>query len=242
MLPILFTLAVFVLMAKDHPGQRARVAPFDYVRVLRKRDSLRFCLFYSVTFGGFVGLATYLAIFFKDQYGVTKVTAGDLTALCVFAGSFARPLGGILADRFGGTRVLLVLLATTGAAALAMSSLPVLPVAFGLFLVLMALLGMGNGAVFQLVPQRFAGQIGVMTGLVGFAGGIGGFALPFLLGFFKDATGSYTAGFAVFGVVAILAAAQLLAAQFAWQRTWAPKGSAARNGRAATLPPVSVES
>ncbi len=242
MLPILLTLVVFTLMAKDHPGPRTRVNPIDYLRILRERDSLRFCLFYSVTFGGFVGLATYLAIFFKDQYGVTKVTAGDLTALCVFAGSFARPLGGLLADRFGGIRVLLFLLATTGAVALALSSLPVLPMALALFFVVMALLGMGNGAVFQLVPQRFAGQIGVMTGLVGFAGGVGGFALPFLLGFLKDTTGSYTAGFAVFGAVAVLAATQLLAAQLVWQRTWAPRGSAARNGRAESLTSVPAES
>jgi NNP family nitrate/nitrite transporter-like MFS transporter len=242
MLPILLTLAVFILMAKDHPGPRARVNPLDYLRVLRERDSLRFCLFYSVTFGGFVGLATYLAIFFKDQYGVTKVTAGDLTALCVFAGSFARPLGGLLADRLGGIRVLLALLATIGAAALALSSLPVLPVAFALFFASMALLGMGNGAVFQLVPQRFGSQIGVMTGLIGFAGGVGGFALPFLLGFLKDVTGSYTAGFAIFGIASALAAAQLLAAQIVWQRTWAPKGSAARSGRAATLVSVPIES
>ena len=132
--------------------------------------------------------------------------------------------------------------ATTGAAGLALSSLPVLPAAFALFFVAMALLGMGNGAVFQLVPQRFANQMGVMTGLVGFAGGVGGFALPFLLGFLKDGTGSYTAGFVVFGVVAVMAAAQLLAAQVVWQRTWAPKGSAARNGRGAALTSVAVES
>ena len=233
MIPIVVTLGIFTLMARDYPGPVARIRVTDYLRILRERDSLRFCLFYSVTFGGFVGLASYLAIFFRDQYDVSKVSAGDLTALCVFAGSFARPVGGLLADRFGGIRVLLALLAGIGAAALALSTMPVLGAAFGLFFITMALLGMGNGAVFQLVPQRFSGQIGVITGLVGFAGGVGGFALPFLLGLLRDATGTYATGFAVFALVAVVAATQLWLALHGWQRTWAPKGSAARSGRVA---------
>ncbi len=231
MIPIVITLGIFTLMARDYPGPVARIRVTDYFRILRERDSLRFCLFYSVTFGGFVGLASYLAIFFRDQYGISKVSAGDLTALCVFAGSFARPIGGLLADRFGGIRVLLALLGGIGAAALALSTMPLLGAAFGLFFVTMALLGMGNGAVFQLVPQRFSGQIGVITGLVGFAGGVGGFALPFLLGLLRDATGTYATGFAVFALVAVVAATQLWLALNGWQRTWAPKGSAARSGR-----------
>jgi NNP family nitrate/nitrite transporter-like MFS transporter len=235
MLPILATLIVFFLLAKDSPNRVARTNPLDYLRILRDHDALRFCIFYSVTFGGFVGLASYLAIFLRDQYGLSKVTAGDLTALCVFAGSFARPLGGLLADRHGGIRVLLTLLTLIGGAALALSSLPVLPVACVIFFATMALLGMGNGAVFQLVPQRFSQQIGVLTGLVGFAGGVGGFLLPFLLGLLKDATGTYASGFVVFATAALLAAALLFRAQTAWQRTWAPRGSRARDGRAAGI-------
>jgi MFS transporter, NNP family, nitrate/nitrite transporter len=241
MLPIVLVLTLFVMLAKDAPGARAQSTVRDYMRMLRERDSLRFCLFYSVTFGGFVGLATYLAIFLRDQYGVSRVTAGDLTALCVFAGSFARPIGGLLADRFGGIRVLLVLLAVVAAGALTLTSLPPLGAAFVLFFAVMAVLGMGNGAVFQLVPQRFGNQIGVMTGMVGFAGGVGGFALPFALGFFEDVTGTYATGFGLFGAGALLAATALVAAQFAWQRTWAPKGSPARSGREAALVQVGAE-
>jgi NNP family nitrate/nitrite transporter-like MFS transporter len=222
MLPILLTLVTFLLLAKDSPVARAQGKGLaDYARVLRDPDALRFCLFYAVTFGGFVGLASYLAIFFRDQYGVAKVTAGDLTALCGFAGSFARPIGGVLADRLGGVRVLLIILGLVGAGAFVLSSLPVLSVAFGLFFLIMAVLGMGNGAVFQLVPQRFAGEIGVITGLVGLAGGLGGFALPFLLGALKDATGTYTAGFVVFALAALLAASLLVSVRGAWLRSWA---------------------
>jgi NNP family nitrate/nitrite transporter-like MFS transporter len=217
MAPIALSLLVFLVLAKDSPARPAATRVVDYFRVLKEPDALRFCLLYSITFGGFVGLASYLAIFFRDQYGVTKVTAGDLTALCVFAGSFARPLGGVLADRRGGVRVLIVLLTLVGGGAVTVSSLPGIGIAVGAFFMTMAFLGMGNGAVFQLVPQRFAREIGVVTGLVGFAGGVGGFLLPFLLGYLKDATGSYSAGFALFALAALAAVAMLWRVQAAWQ-------------------------
>jgi NNP family nitrate/nitrite transporter-like MFS transporter len=212
-----------VLLAKDSPAERPRINPADYIRILRSRDALRFCVFYSVTFGGFVGLSSYLAIFFRDQYGLSKVSAGDLTAVCVFAGSFARPLGGVLADRLGGIRVLLGLLAAIGVAALALATMPALALAGVLFFATMALLGMGNGAVFQLVPQRFSQQMGVLTGLVGFAGGVGGFLLPFLLGTLKDLTGTYATGFALFALMSVGAAGMLVLAMSGWQQTRAPR-------------------
>ncbi len=114
-----------------------------------------------VTFGGFVGLASFLPMFFFDQYGVTKIQAGGFAALCVFAGSLLRPLGGFLADRLGGTRVLSALYVLVTLLLLTLSTLPSLPIAVGLLFLLMACLGTGNGSVFQLVPQRFANEIGV---------------------------------------------------------------------------------
>ena len=101
MLPIAAVLALFALWAKDSPTDVGPQRLRDYTGVLRQADALWFCLFYGVTFGGFVGLASYLAIFFHDQYGLSNVSAGDLTASCVFAGSIVRPLGGLLADRWG---------------------------------------------------------------------------------------------------------------------------------------------
>src|SRR5207237_10062900 len=98
--------AFFVLMAKDSPNQPAPRPLAEYGRVLRYADAWWFCLFYSVTFGGFVGLARFLNIFFHDQYALTKVQAGNFATLCVIAGSFLRPIGGYLADRLGGVRLL----------------------------------------------------------------------------------------------------------------------------------------
>jgi len=187
-------------------------------------------VFYMITFGGFVGLASFLTIFFHDGYGVSRVAAGNLTALCVCAGSFARPVGGYLADRLGGIRLLFVLFGVIAALMLAMSRLPALPLATRLLFLSMATLGMGNGVVFQIVPQRFHREIGVATGLVGATGGLGGFLVPSFLGILKDVAGSYGTGFLLFGVAALGGVLLLWTVQHGWQRSWATSGRAATLG------------
>ncbi|WP_052569153.1 hypothetical protein [Ktedonobacter racemifer] len=139
-------------------------------------------------------------------------------------GSTLRPLGGYIADRLGGVRVLSILLLLI-AGTYALASL-LLPIGFtgALFIVGIAFLGMGNGAVFQLVPQRFQRTIGVATGLVGALGGIGGFVLPFLLGSIKQTSGSYAAGWITLAIFAfvVLAVLRLLAAlRASWRSSWA---------------------
>ena len=233
--PVLAVFVLFSLWAKDSPTTVAPPRFSEYLGALRHRDTVWFCAFYGVTFGGFVGLASYLAIYFRDQYGLTKVEAGDLTALCVFAGSFARPIGGMLADRLGGIRILFVLYSIVGLTMAGISLGPALAVSVALFFTSMAVLGAGNGTVFQLVPQRFQREMGVLTGLVGAAGGLGGFLLPFLLGSIEDATGSYSAGFLIFSAACFGVATLLLVAQRGWEQTWAPKGSPARSGRSAMV-------
>jgi len=211
-LPMTLAALVFILCAKDSPSQPAPRRLGEYVGVARQLDTLWFAVFYSITFGGFVGLASVLAIFFHDRYGVSKVAAGDLTALCVFAGSFMRPLGGWLADRHGGIRMLQLVYGTVALLLVGIASLPTLPLAVPLFVVTLAFLGAGNGAVFQLVPLRFQRDVGLITGLVGAAGGLGGFFLPSMLGVLRDRTGSFAAGFymvavadiATLGLIALL--------------------------------------
>jgi NNP family nitrate/nitrite transporter-like MFS transporter len=205
--PLLITLIVFSFLAKDSPTQPPPKSLRDYGAVLGYADTWWFCLLYSVTFGGFVGLASFLTIFFKDQYFLLdaksgEIYAGYITTACVISGSFLRPVGGYLADRFGGIRMLMILYLGVGMSLLALTSLPPLPVAVVLLFVTMGLLGMGNGSVFQLVPQRFPKEIGVLTGIVGAAGGIGGFFLPNVLGTLKRTTASFAPGFAVFALMA----------------------------------------
>lgn len=232
LVPILLTLTAFVLLARDAPSKQAPPSFRAYVSGLRRRETLWFCLLYAVTFGGFVGLSSYLGIFFRDAYGVSRVHAGDLTAACVLAGSAFRPVGGAIADRIGGLSVLGVVLGAVALLLMALSVVPPLWLAVPLLVGAMAALGVGNGSVFQVIPQVFGREIGAVTGLVGAAGGVGGFYLTNALGGFKDSTGSFGAGFVAFAALAVIGMLVVLAAQ---GRLTANAGAA--EARAATSTP-----
>ena len=221
MIPLVLTLIVYLALAKDSPDCPPAKPLSAYLAVLRDRDAWWFMFFYSVTFGGFVGLASSLTIYFNDQYGLNAVIAGYFTAACVFAGSLVRPVGGMVADRVGGIRSLSVMY-VIAATFLCIVSIGLNSqwAALGVLIVAMLSLGMGNGAVFQLVPQRFRKEIGVMTGLVGMAGGVGGFYLASSLGYSKQFTGSYQAGLLIFAALAILALVGLTAVKMRWRTTW----------------------
>ncbi|WP_434681226.1 NarK/NasA family nitrate transporter [Pseudomonas sp. R1-18] len=225
LIPLVLTLVAFSLMARNAPERAKPKSMSDYLKALGDRDSWWFMFFYSVTFGGFIGLASALPGYFNDQYGLSPITAGYYTAACVFGGSLMRPLGGALADRFGGIRTLTVMytIAAIGIAAVGFN-LPSSWAALALFVAAMLGLGAGNGAVFQLVPQRFRKEIGVMTGLIGMAGGIGGFLLAAGLGAIKQHSGDYQLGLWLFAGLAVLAWFGLMNVKRRWRTTW---GSAA---------------
>lgn len=220
MIPLALVLLAFVLMAKDSPNRAPPLTVASYLGVLRVRELWWFCLFYSVTFGGYVGLSSFMPLLLRDQYQIAAVTAGYLTALAALAGSLLRPVGGYVADRIGGVRFLSVLLAGIGIAYLAAARLPGLTSMVVILVLAMVCLGLGNGAVFQLVPQCFRRQIGIATGMVGAIGGLGGFMLPTMLGQFKQSTGSFALGFVVLAGVA-LAATVLLRVLMARDTDWA---------------------
>ena len=224
MVPMAVAGLLFFLCARDSPDQPARKTGREYAALLAQADTLWFCVFYSITFGGFVGLASFLGILFRDQYGVAPVVAGDLLAACVFAGSFMRPVGGWLADRRGGLPVLAVLYGAVALLLLGAASLPPLGLAAPLFIAALALLGAGNGAVFQLVPLRFRTHMGAVTGLVGAAGGLGGFLLPSALGVLKDVTGTYGSGLLVLALACLWGMTLVLAVSAGWRLTWAVDG------------------
>ncbi|MFJ5446210.1 nitrate/nitrite transporter [Methylobacillus methanolivorans] len=225
LIPLIITLVLYTILAKDAPNPPASKSLTEYFKVLQDKDAWWFMFFYSVTFGGFVGMASSLTIYFNDQYGLDPVHAGYFTAACVFAGSLVRPIGGNLADRIGGIRTLSTMY-VIAAAFLLILSLGLKTQLTGLLVVICAMiaLGMGNGAVFQLVPQRFRKEIGVMTGLIGMAGGIGGFYLASSLGYSKQLTGSYQVGLSIFAGLAIIALVGLTFVKQRWRTTW---GSAA---------------
>lgn len=220
-LPLGVAFLVFVFCAKEAPGKPAPKPLSAYFDVLKTADAWWLMLLYCVTFGGFVGLSSSLTIYFNSEYGLTPVNAGFLTAACVFAGSFARPFGGFLADRFGGVRTLTTVYALA-AIGLTLASIlwPSLAIAFAIILFSMIALGAGNGAVFQLAPLRFPKEIGVVTGLIGMMGGIGGFYLASTLGLSKQISGSYQFGFLGFAALALFALAALTGVKTRWRKTW----------------------
>jgi NNP family nitrate/nitrite transporter-like MFS transporter len=228
-IPLTFALVTYLALAKNSPNPPQRKSLADYGRLLRIGDTWWFMFFYSVTFGGFVGLAASLTIYFNDQYGLPAVTAGYCTAAVVFVGSMVRPIGGWVADRVGGVRALTCLYAVAAMAfATIATGISTIWLAMPVFVIGMLALGMGNGSVFQLVPQRFRREIGVMTGLVGMTGGIGGFYLASSLGYSKQLTGSYGTGFLVFALLAAAALVAISGVRRRWRTTWAEAHGAAR--------------
>lgn len=226
-LPLIAVFVLFFFTAKNSPQCPPPKSLADYGRILKSRDAWLLMFFYGISFGGFVGLSSFLPIYFHDQFGLTPIKAGYFTAACVFAGSFARPFGGALADRIGGTRslafvYLLVagILFTIARGALSVQSTLVL------LIIGMSALGMGNGAVFQLVPQRFRQDVGLMTGLVGMTGGVGGFYLAASLGYAQQYTGSYAFGFSVFAGMAVVAFLGIMRVRPRWRRETAQLATA----------------
>ncbi|MGM0877911.1 MAG: MFS transporter [Bacillota bacterium] len=229
-IPLVLVLISYMLMAKDSPNQPAPKKLSEYLSVFRYADTWWFCLFYAITFGGFSGLASYFGIFFYDIYGdkavaggLTMVQIGYLVTTTVIAGSIFRPIGGYIADRIGGMKFLQILFACVSICALLITTMPSSFLTMLLITsVMMACLGMGNGSVFQIVPQRFSDEIGVITGIVGAAGGFGGFLLPnYILGPLKQATGTHVAGFMTLGFIVLGVTLVFYVVTRSWRKSWA---------------------
>jgi MFS transporter, NNP family, nitrate/nitrite transporter len=220
LLPVALVFAIFFFLAKNSPSISAPKPWSKYAQLLRQGDTWKLCFLYSLTFGGFVGLASFLSVFFHDQYHLTKVQAGDFTTLVVLSGSFLRPVGGWLADKIGGYRLLLGLFSSIAVCLMCVSALPPLAVVVPMLFLSMGMLGMGNGAVFQIAPQRFSADIELITGIVGAAGGLGGFFLPSALGALKDISGSYGTGLLCFALLIVVSVFLLLEFGVQWKSAW----------------------
>jgi NNP family nitrate/nitrite transporter-like MFS transporter len=221
--PVISVLIFFFLFARNSPARSAPRPWPQYACLLTQADTWRLCFLYSLTFGGFVGLSSFLPVFFHDQYHLTKVQAGDFATIVILSGSFLRPVGGWIADKIGGYRLLLILLAGISACVLVASSLPPVSLVVPVLFLTMGMLGMGNGSVFQIAPQRFPADIELTTGIVGAAGGLGGFFLPSAIGALKDISGSYGVGLLCFGLLVVAGAVLFLEFGVRWSFTWKPE-------------------
>jgi MFS transporter, NNP family, nitrate/nitrite transporter len=220
LVPAILVLICYVLVSKEAPGEVKRKNLGDYWALLKDRDAHWFCFYYTISFGGFVGLASSYVLYFKGEFGLSPVQAGDMAALCTFVGALLRPVGGATADHIGGIRSLYRFYLCAGVTLIAAALIHHLTACLILFVIASGSLGMANGAVFQLLPQRFRREIGVMTGLVGAGGGIGGFYLASSLGFSKGLTGSYVPGFLIFAALCFLAILGLGMVKSRWRTTW----------------------
>ena len=220
LIPALLVFATYALITKEAPVKVKPKKLGDYLKLFSEKDTHWFFFFYTITFGGFAGLAASLVLYFKSSFGLTKVEAGDWAALCMFAGVMARPLGGALADRVGGIRTLTFCYTIAGVALALAGHTANLAESLAAFLVALTALGAGNGSVFQLLPQRFGKELGLMTGLVGAGGGLGAFGLAWALGWSKGATGSYIAGLTCFAGLCFVALAGLTLVKKRWRTTW----------------------
>lgn len=220
LIPAALVLLAYVVFSREAPVQFRKKRLSDYLKLFKERDAHWFCFYYTVSFGGFVGLASSYVLYFKSEFGLTPVHAGDLAALCTAAGALLRPTGGALADRIGGIRALYRCYLVAGLALVLVAIGRHLGWNVTMLLFASGALGMANGAVFQLLPQRFGKDLGVMTGLVGAGGGVGGFYLASSLGYSKGLTGSYLAGLAVFSLLCFCAIVGLGLVKTRWRSTW----------------------
>lgn len=194
---------VFALLARDAPAAAAPKSLRSMLGLLaRERLAWWLSLFYFLTFGGFVAFSIYLPLLLRDTFSLSAADAGFRTAGFVVLATLARPAGGWLADRIGGARVLRGVFLGVIPFALLLAWPSMIPFTVGA-LGCAALLGLGNGAVFKLVPQYFPKETATVTGLVGAFGGLGGFFPPLVLGVLRDATGAYTWGFIFLAIFAL---------------------------------------
>jgi NNP family nitrate/nitrite transporter-like MFS transporter len=212
-------LLVMIFMAKE-PPDIAHQSLKEHLACLWQRDGWVFNLIYIITFGGFIGLSTFLPSFFFAEFHVTKVEAGWLTMLAAIMGSGIRVVGGYAADRIGGILALTVVLMGTAVTLLLLSFAPSLVLTTLLFMVCFACLGAGNGALFQLVPLRWPNNTAVAGSMIGEIGALGGAILPNAMGFSQQYTGGFAVGFVFYTLFTLVVVGVLLAMRGTWTSTW----------------------
>ena len=206
-------LIIFVAAARNAPRKGAVKSFTDVVRPLSDRRSWILSLYYFLTFGGFVAMGVYLPIFLTEMFKLTPQDAGLRTAGFIVLATAMRPIGGALADKVGGRTILKWVFPFTAGMAIFLACPMMVTFTIGA-LGMAAAIGLGNGAVFKLVPEYFPDSVGSVTGLVGAAGGLGGFFPPLVLGLVKEQTGSFALGFVLLGVFALCCLAVLLRVRF----------------------------
>lgn len=231
---ICLPMIVMIVFAKEPPDLDAHASFREHIACLFEKDGWAFSIIYGVTFGGFIGLTSFLPSYYYDQFHVSKVQAGQLTMLAAFMGAALRIFGGWISDRWGGVNTLTVVIVTV-AISLVLCGLSgnSLTATTLLLMLCFAALGAGNGALFQLVPLRWPLTTAVAGSMIGEIGALGGGLVPNAMGLSKQMSGTYLWGFVTIAVLAVIALSMMRVMQVRWTRTWAEKGGRARSTPAA---------
>lgn len=226
-IPIAIVMVLMWFFAKEPPDKMERKSMGSYLKVLAEKDIWIFNILYWVTFGGYVGFSSFIPTLMADQYGVSKVSAGQFMILIGFTASAVRVIGGYCADRFGGIRVLSFIYVLILVGAIGAALLPPIQM-FILFIVLMSAgMGVGNGSVFQLLPLRYPHAKAITSGVVGEFGALGGAFIPMAMGFSMGTFQTYSGGFIIYGITSVIALGVLLVVQHRWTTSWVGKGGKA---------------
>lgn len=220
---MMLPLIVMIVFAKEPPDKEQQTLK-QHLKCLVEADGWYFNLVYIITFGGFIGLATFLPSLLVGQFHISKTEAGTITMFATLVGSGTRVLGGWFADRVGGITTLSVVFIVAIAGIFGLVVSPSLAVTTGLFMLCFAALGAGNGATFQLVPLRWPATTAIAGAMVGEIGALGGSILPNLLGQSKQHTGSFAAGFAAYAIFALITLVMLRVVSRKWTSTWVGNG------------------
>lgn len=223
---MLLPLAVMILFAKEPPDIEHQSLR-QHLSCLTEADGWYLNLIYVITFGGFIGLSTFLPSFFYSQFHVSKVQAGTLTVFATLTGSITRVIGGWFADRIGGITTLSVVFLVAIGSLFSLITTPSLMATTLLFMLCFAALGAGNGATFQLVPLRWPITTAVAGGMIGEIGALGGSILPNILAQSRQHTGKFGPGFLAYAVFATLILGMLRIVSRQWTRRWVGPGGRA---------------
>lgn len=223
---MLIPIIVMIIFAKEPPDREKQTLK-EHLSCLFEKDGWSFNLIYIITFGGFIGLSNFLPTYFHDQFGVTKVQAGQLTMLAALMGSAVRVVGGAVSDKWGGINTLTAIFGVVILCMVIASMQSSLVLTTILFMVCFAALGAGNGALFQLVPLRWPLATAVAGSMIGEIGALGGSFIPNAMGISKQTSGSFAYGFLAFAALATIAFIVLRVAQRKWTKTWVGEGGRA---------------
>ncbi|MNI00523.1 putative nitrate transporter NarT [compost metagenome] len=193
---VMLLMAFIVFKAGDREESRVNQPLMKQIKELSKQSKLWvLSLFYFITFGSFVAFTVFLPNFLVESFALTKPEAGIYTACFIGIATLIRPVGGLIADKMNPYTLLSFVFTGIGISSLVLSLSPGFGVYTAATMCIALFAGVGNGAVFKLVPLYFVREAGVANGIISAIGGLGGFFPPLCLNLIKGFTGNYMLGF-----------------------------------------------